>query len=224
MQCKAFSRRNQQQCRNHAIKGLQVCRMHGGKTPRGPSSANYNDGRHSKFLPSRMFAAYREAGLDPELMELRDDIALLDARIIDVLKRVDTGEAGVIWQAAQAAMVRFDREWAQKDGAGMELALADMRRLMPQGAADYAAWREIGELIEQRRKLVESEQRRLTLAHEIISRDQAMALVGQVVDILQRHVRDRNILNDILLDVQALGHRGNGNGHTADADPHAITS
>ena len=96
MQCKAWSRRNQQQCRNHAMKGLAVCRMHGGKTPRGPASVHYKDGRHSRFLPARMFAAYKAAGLDPELMSLRQDLALLEARMIDVLQRVDTGEAGVV--------------------------------------------------------------------------------------------------------------------------------
>ena len=98
MQCKAWSRRNQQQCRNHAMKGLAVCRMHGGKTPRGPASVHYKDGRHSRFLPARMFAAYKAAGLDPELMSLRQDLALLEARLIDVLQRVDTGEAG--WSGA----------------------------------------------------------------------------------------------------------------------------
>ena len=189
--------------------------MHGGKTPRGPSSVHYKDGRHSRFLPARMFAAYRAAGIDPELMSLRQDLALIDARIIDVLKRVDTGEAGVIWQAAQAAMVRFDRAWVRKDGEAMEAALAEAKRLITQGASDWAAWQEVGSLIEQRRKLVESEQRRLTLTHEMLSRDQAMALVGQVVDILQRHVTDRDILNAVALDMQALGHRSNG--HTAAA-------
>jgi hypothetical protein len=222
MQCKAWSRRNQQQCRNHAIKGLEVCRMHGGKTPRGPSSANYKDGRHSRFLPSRMFAAYRAAGLDPKLMELRQEIALLDARMIDVLKRVDTGEAGSIWIELQAAWARLGREQARGDVETYKMAFDDVGRLVTRGVGDTAAWREIGKLIDQRRKLVESEQRRLTLAHEVLSRDQALALVGQVVDIFRRHVSDRDILNAIALDMQALGHRGNG--HTAAADPYATTS
>jgi hypothetical protein len=222
MQCKAWSRRNQQQCRNHAMKGLAVCRMHGGKTPRGPASANYKDGRHSRFLPSRMFAHYRAAEHDPELMSLRQDLALLDARIIDLLKRVDTGEAGSIWVELQAAWARLGRAQARGNVETYKLAYEDVGRLVTKGCRDTAAWREIGELIDQRRKLVESEQRRLTLAHEVLNRDQAMALLGQVVDILRRHVPDRDILNAIALDMQALGHRGNG--HTAAADPHATTS
>jgi hypothetical protein len=191
--------------------------MHGGKTPRGPASVHYKDGRHSRFLPSRMFAAYKAAGLDPELMSLRQDLALLEARIIDVLQRVDTGEAGVVWRDAQAAMATFNRAKARQDADGMTLALANVQRLITQGTADYASWREVGKLIDQRRQLVESEQRRLTLAHEMISRDQAMALLGQIVDIIRRHVPNRDILNAIALDIQAVGYRGNG--HAADTDP-----
>jgi hypothetical protein len=191
--------------------------MHGGKTPRGPAGANYKDGRHSRFLPARMFAAYKAAGIDPQLMSLRQDLALIEARMIDVLQRVDTGEAGVVWREAQAAMATFHRAKARQDVDGMTRALADVQRLITQGAADYAAWREVGDLIDRRRKLVESEQRRLTLAHEMLSRDQAMALIGQMVDIIRRHVPDRDILNAIALDIQAVSYRGNG--HAADTDP-----
>jgi hypothetical protein len=180
MHCKAWSRRNQQQCRNHAMRGQEVCRMHGGKTPRGPASVHYKDGRHSRFLPARMFADYTAAGLDPELMSLRRDLALLDARIIDVLKRVDQGE------------------------------------VPPLGPADDAIWRRVAKLIDQRRKLVEAEQRRLTLAQEMLSQEQAMVLMGQVVDILRRHIPDRDILSRIAQDMQAVGYRSNG--HAADPD------
>jgi hypothetical protein len=131
-------------------------------------------------------------------------------------QRVDTGESGALWQAAQAAMVRFDRARGRKDVEGIEVALADVQHLLTQGVADYAMWREIDELIDQRRRLVESEQRRLTLAHEILSQDRAMALMGQVVDILRRHVRDRDVLGAIARDMQAIGHRSNG--HSAAVD------
>jgi hypothetical protein len=219
MQCQAWSRRNQAQCRNYALKGLEVCRMHGGKTPRGPASVHYKTGRHSRFLPSRLFAAYGAALRDPELMSLRQEIALVDARIIDVLKRVDTGEAGVIWREAEAAMDRFERAKAKGHVEVMGLALAEVQRLITQGGADYAAWDEIGGMIEQRRKLVESEQRRLTLAAEMLSREQALVLMGQVVEIITRHVPERQVLQAIALEVQALGHRSNGH-HAPEGPTH----
>jgi hypothetical protein len=214
MRCKAKSKQRQAQCKLSAVPGMEVCRFHGGKTPVGPGSATYKDGRRSKFLPSRMFADYQAAGIDPELMSLRNDLALIDARIIDVLKRVDSGEAGIIWQAAQATMARFDHAWQQKDGHGMEAAIEEMRRLVGQGVSDWQAWREVGKLIEARRKLVEGEARRLATAHEMMSKDQCLALVGRVVDILRRHIPDRTILGAIAVDMQAMLHRGNGHADT----------
>jgi hypothetical protein len=123
--------------------------------------------------------------------------------MIDVLKRVDTGEAGVIWQSAQAAMVRFDRAWGNHDDAGMEAALADMRQLMSQGASDWAAWRVVvNELIDAKRKLIDTEQKRLALSHESLTADRAMILLGVVVQILQKHITDRQVLGKIAADIQ----------------------
>jgi hypothetical protein len=212
MQCKAQSRRSGQQCRNPAMRGLAVCCMHGGKTPRGPASVHYKSGRFSRFLPTRLFAAYQAAAHDPELRSLRHSIAVVDARIIDILQRVDTGEAGSIWRDAQAAMAKFHLEQAKQNIDGMQLAIAQVDRLITKGAADDAAWGEIEELIEQRRRLCESEQRRLTLASEVLTAESAMLLLGQVVAVMKTPVPDRRVLTEIALDLQALGPR-HGNGH-----------
>lgn len=216
MQCHATSKRHQRQCHNPAMRGLTVCRMHGGKTPRGPASVHFKDGRYSQFLPACFFDAYERAANDPKLLELRRDIALVDARMIDILKQVDTGESGAMWREAQAAMARFTRAQTQGDIEAMQRALAQVQRLITRGAADYAAWGEIGALIEQRRKLCESEQRRVTMAHEILTVEQAMFLLRQVVATIQRHVTDRQALSAIALELQALGHAGNG--HTPPDD------
>jgi hypothetical protein len=151
-----------------------------------------------------MAADFNAAMGDPELVSLRKELATVDARIIDVLKRVDTGEAGVIWQAAQAAMARFDRAWDNKDGPGMTATLAEMRRLIGQGASDWAAWRVvIIELIDTKRKLVDTEQRRITLAHESLTSDRAMMMMARLIGIVQTHVKDRVILGAIAADMQA---------------------
>jgi hypothetical protein len=215
MQCHAKSKRSQSQCRNPAMKGLKVSRIHGGKTPRGPASVHYKDGRRSRFLPSRMFQEYASALHDPELISMRRDIALMDARIIDVLQRVDTGEAGSLWRQAQAAFAKFRQEQDKNNVDGMTLALMQAERLITQWAADYAAWHEVGDLIEQRRKLCESEQRRVTMAHETLNQEQALALMGQVVAVVKRHVPDPQILTAIALEMQALGHQRNGH-HVSD--------
>jgi hypothetical protein len=186
--------------------------MHGGTSALGPGHPSFRTGRYSRFLPSRLFAAYQDAAQDPELMSLRRDIALIDARMIDILTRVDTGEAGQLWREAQAAMAKFRLEQAKGNIDAMQLALAQVDRLISTGAADYAAWHEVAELIEQRRKLCESEARRLRDAHDMMTSEQAMTLLATVVDVIKKHVADRQALNAIALELQALGHH-HGNGH-----------
>lgn len=202
MQCLAHSKRTQAQCRRHALRGRQVCRLHGGKSPIGPGSATFRTGRFSKFLPSRMAAEFEQAKRDPALLDLRDAIALADARLVDLLQRVDTGEAGIRWTEAQEALDAFTAAQVQGDTEGMRGALYTMQEAIRQGQSDYAAWHEVALVIEQRRKLVDSEHKHLEAAHEILSIDRAMLLLGVVVQTIQRHVTDRSVLSAIASDLQ----------------------
>jgi len=202
MQCKAKSKRSQQPCQRRASRGREVCYIHGGKSPIGPGSPHFRTGKYSKFLPSRM-AADAEASLkDETLLELRDAIAATDARIIDLLKRVDAGEAGSLWRQAQEAFAKMRMEESRKNIDGMMIALSQAERYVSQGANDYAAWDELSKQFELRRKLCDSENRRLTQAHEVLNMDQAMLLLTQTVQIIQRHVTDRKVLAAIAADMQ----------------------
>jgi hypothetical protein len=216
MRCGA-KKRNGQPCRQWPIKGRTRCRLHGGKSRLGAGASSFVHGRYSKSLPTRLAAHYEAAAHDPRLLELRDEIATVDARIIDLLQRVDRGESGALWREAQAAMTKFRQEQAKNHVEGMRLALMEAERLILEGAGDYAGWGEIQDLIEQRRKLCDSENRRLVQAHEMITSAQAMVLLSQVVAAIQRHVTDKTILAAIAHEFQGLGHY-EGNGHYALSD------
>lgn len=68
--------------------------MHGGKSLRGVDSPRFKTGRYSKCLPDRLVVRYEEALNDAELTRLDDEIALVDARLQDLLDRLRVdGEA-----------------------------------------------------------------------------------------------------------------------------------
>src|SRR3954465_9212974 len=96
MQCGAKTRSGAP-CRTRPMPNGR-CRMHGGKSLAGPASPSFTTGRHSKYLPRRLLARYQEMAHDAELLALRDEIALIDARIADVLGRVESGESSRIWR------------------------------------------------------------------------------------------------------------------------------
>ena len=52
-QCTATSKRTGQRCCKSAMIDRTVCRIHGGKTPRGVASPHFRHGRYSKLLRAR---------------------------------------------------------------------------------------------------------------------------------------------------------------------------
>jgi hypothetical protein len=151
-----------------------------------------------------MLARYREAEADPELTSLRSELALVDARLMDLLTRVHSGESGVVWLALRTAHRAFKVAQRAGDVAQMRAALDEIGVRIDAAVVDLEAWREIHDLIESRRKLADTESRRLTMLKQTITQEQALLLIGQVVDIITRHVPDKQVLANVVLDLQRL--------------------
>lgn len=180
------------------------CRMHGGKSLAGPASPMFKTGRYSKVLPGRLLARYQEAAQDEELLALREDVALIDARLADVLSRVDTGETGASWQAARAGLKVVRRAIGDNDPVALRKGLAALGDAIDQGAADYAAWGEIGRLLEQRQRLAESERRRLVEMQQMLTAEQAMTFLAAVLDSVRQHVTDRKVLAAVSAELASI--------------------
>lgn len=202
MQCGAKTRSGEP-CKSAAMDNGR-CRMHGGSTPMGMALPQFKTGRYSKVLPARLAARYQEALSDPALLELREEVSLLDARLSDLLQRVETGESGEVWKLLRAMFAEFNRARAAGKVPEMQAALHDIEGLIVRGLADYAAWQEVGGVLEQRRKLVESERKRLVEMQQMITSEQAMVMLAAVVDTVRRHVTDRTALAAISADIARL--------------------
>lgn len=201
MLCTAKSKRTGEQCRHHATPGRNVCRHHGGKSLVGIASPSFKTGRYSKYIPARLNERYQEAVSDSELLALREDIALIDARLVDLLQRVDTGESGRLWRLLQQTHAEMLQARAASDTGKMAMKLTELGHLIQEGLADYAAWDDVSKTLEQRRKLVESERKRLVEMQQMITTERAMVLLSVVVDTIRRHVRDRDTLAAISADI-----------------------
>jgi hypothetical protein len=203
MKCGAKNRQGEP-CQRWALAGRTRCRLHGGKSLAGPSCPQYRSGRYSAYVPERLRARYEQAEGDTELLSLRSEVALVDARLVDLLSRVDTGESGQLWTDLKKAHQEFKVAKRGEDVARMQTTLARVEQLIDGAVQDHVAWAEIGELIEQRRRLTESEAKRLVTLQQMLTAAEAMALVHRVTDIIARHVTDRHVLRDIVVDMRAL--------------------
>jgi len=184
--------------------GKTVCYHHGGKVPQGIALPQTKHGRYSKHLPTRMLATYEAAKIDPEFLATRDEIAVIDARLVDLLKRVDTGESGATWKQLRSEFNEFQKHMAAGETADMRTALFTMTALIQSGGSDEAAWADVRSVINQRTRLVESERKRLVEMQQMVSSDQAMLMVRSLVASVRDHVRDPEILRAISDDLSRL--------------------
>ncbi len=202
--CTAHSKRTGEPCKQPAMVGKNVCRLHGGKSLSGPASGTWKTGRYSRFLPARMLADYKRALNDPDLLAMRADVALVEARLADLLKRVDSGESGALWGKLQATWLGLEKARKEADTANMAALMATLGSLINRGAADRETWGEVVFTLDQKRKLSESERKRLIDLQQMMTSEQAMALLAAVIDVVRTNVTDRTILAAISADIARL--------------------
>jgi hypothetical protein len=182
------------------------CRMHGGTSLRGLASPRYKHGRYSKYLPQRMLPRYLESRDDPDLLNLRWEVGLVDARIADLMARVDTGEAGATWARLDGLRQRFEQARAEGRTAAQAVAIQSMMDLVRDGVQDFAIWDDIVNLVERRRRLVESERKRMIEMHHLVQVDKTLVMVNQLARSVREHVLancDGDAARTILAGVQA---------------------
>lgn len=191
-------------CKNPPVTGSRRCRMHGGPTPRGRALPQTTHGRYSKDLPTRLAARYQEAQADPDLLNLNDEIRLTYALLVDALKGIDTGESGRLWRSLKAEWDALKDAQREKDSAAIAQHLNAIGSLITRGLADYAARVEVLDIIDRRRKLVESEGKRRQAMQQMITAERAMLLISAIVDVVMRHVDDPATRAAISADIGAL--------------------
>ena len=125
-------------CKSRPMIGTTVCRMHGGKaalSTRGKANGNYKSGKYSKYaaIPARMKESYEASLQDEQLLELKQEIALTDSRLGDLIKRVDSGESGAIWKELKQEWKDFVTANRDNDKKQAKLSINRIGELITKG-------------------------------------------------------------------------------------------
>lgn len=203
-QCTGTSKRTGGRCEGWALKGKDVCYHHGGASPSGAGSATFKHGRYSTLLPKGLKDRYEETLNDDHYAELRDEVALVDSRIGDVLSRMDLGESGEGWLRLMKLWRQFEEVSEAKDTTTAGRILRMIGSVIEGGVEEYAAWASVSKLVNQRRQLAESERKRMVEEHQMISTGELLVLVSQLTDIIMRHVPDRKARGAINSEIGTL--------------------
>ena len=191
-------------CETVPEPGLR-CKFHGGKSLKGSASPRFVSGRWSKYMPLHLLEKYHEAAQDTELLAVRQDIAMLDARIADLLGRVDTGLSAEIFEEAGKALNAYKTAKAAHDAVNAKVHMRTLEQLIFKGKTDYAAWEDVRRLMEQRRKLIETEMRRLEKMQQFITAEEVAALISAIGHTAKRVIKDPQVLNEFTTELLSLG-------------------
>ena len=170
------------------------CKFHGGASLAGPAHPNWKDGRHSKYLPAGLAARYVAGRNDPNLIALRDEVALVDVRVGELLEAIgETGNAK-LWKDAREKFDAFKGARTTGPGAieAARAALQQVDKVLTRGLSVSATWDELRDTLDLRRKLTEAETRRMKDLHQMISIERAVALMASLIDVVKENVTDRH--------------------------------
>lgn len=173
------------------MKGKDCCMMHGGKSLAGALSPSYRTGLYSKYLPAR-FADLFSALEGRDLLDLTEDIKLLHTRLLDVAKRLDSGESGERWKEA---LEIYEHAVTASDQTQRTAALNKLGYILRKGVGDWHAWEKIEELIVKKTKVVESQRKRAVEAHEMLAASEARAMMRAITEGLKLAVEE-NVTDD----------------------------
>ncbi len=193
------------------------CRQHGGNYPRGVAHPMYNPTKRRSWasaLPSRVGEAFEASLNDPEYLRLKQEIALVDARIKDLLSGLskDAEAASVrvpeLRDSLQKTLRRVEQSQKEED---LEQA-RQMIRDQVQGFLDLLAlfnydsriWAEVGSWMDRRQRLAEAEMRQVAQARAMITAQEMMQHVEQLILIIRERVNDPQTLKDLARDISAL--------------------
>lgn len=175
--------------------------------PRGAKHHNFKHGRTTllfKSLPKRFKVAYTASLEDDDLLSLRSDIAISDARMQELVERLDSGESGARWEQVASITHGISEELGGDDPALDKLSdfAGELTQLHIEQKGEERAWRELKSASQHRRKLVDTERQRMRDLQAYLTAEEALAIVGRIADTVIRHVEDKAALSAILHEIQ----------------------
>jgi hypothetical protein len=178
--------------------------MHGGRSPRGLASPLTRSGRYSRDLPARVAARYESALADPELLSVRDDIALLQAAITDCMAEMARAEARPDLDQIVGAVERISRDWRTWAWTRMDEELGRLKEAIVGRRSQRETLRETRELIREKASLVQQENRLLADRQQFITVEQYLLGMKALGSAVQRLVADPQTLRAIDVEFRRL--------------------
>ena len=189
------------------------CRMHGGKARKGVEHPNSSHLRYSKYAPDKIVERYKEMVADPQMLTLKEEIALIRARIAELLGNIKEQQSEQTWVELRATLRQVQKARSKKDVPKMATGLTQMEELIEAGFSTVDDWGELGAQMDRLSRLVALERRHIIEMRYLMSAEQVGVLFTQLIQILTMRITDADTRRAVVTDIRGLL------AHPGDADP-----
>ena len=194
-------------CRSASIKGQQYCPQHGMKhmmkaeRPQALAHAYQKHRRRFKSIGKELLEKVDDYREDPDLFSLRDDTAYLTA-LLD--KRAEAAAEGVSIEQYRRIEAAYNLCRSKLGSPDFIDCFEQLGESITQRLDEFAASKDVLDLIERRTDLVEAEQRMMQTKSYVLEADQAFMLIMQVVEVVKSCVRNADELTAIKTGINKL--------------------
>ncbi len=198
-----YSRRTGLPCGADPVRGYPFCKDHGAKALSGKDHPNFKHGRRSRDLMANanLRERFEEAMDDPELLELKGEVALGHALLWDRVSELSTDESSITWESLKRLRAEALRHLESKDNLKFSITVRAILDTIEVGATWNDKVNEIRSLALHKKTLVESENRRVKDSELTIAVETMVVQVITLIDIVRNHVNDRKIMSAISRDI-----------------------
>ena len=178
------------------------CKLHGGMSTGRPLI----HGRRSKFLPRRLAERVEEGISDPNLISVLEDVALIDALISEECENLGEDKPAELWTEATELFQTYDRLRAGsvEERAKAAGAYIGLKAILEKGEGLYRRIGRIMTMAEKKRKLSETEMKRLVHLKQFVSVVELAVFAAKLQALISETVKDKKERDALALGIIEL--------------------
>lgn len=155
-----------------------------------PQTVHGLGSEYTKNIPRQLFDDFVAAYSDPNLLSCRKEVALLDARISTLFRRIESKESDANWNRVRSAWEVVSRAQRSQDYEKMAMALPELGEAITEGASENEVWREIKQSINQRAALANREVSYMREMREGLTLEQSAILLTRIAGAIEEVIED----------------------------------
>lgn len=202
--CKMI-KRDGERCKQGVRQGWTVCKYHGAGGTDAPAGRPPVNGIYSKHLPTRYIADFEEYMANPNLIAMREGMALIDVRVGELLQCLETADAPQAWNKIAVALAMIEKDIKDAKFDNLQGIVDVIRDAITAHKNDRDVWHELIHLIDERRKIADVERRRIEAARKYLTLQEANAMMAFFTASVMKHVSDPKERTLISNDMRVFG-------------------